>query len=77
MQPTVIAVALNAGNSQEIIPIPIVAATLNFRSINSKNIQIAYGRSPTLHFEDVVSIWCVFVSVSSQINEKPLGIQFK
>lgn len=43
-----------AFDSVAVTPIPIVAATTSFSA--SKNVLIGYGSSPTIRFEDIVSV---------------------
>ncbi len=51
---TTISVAFDGGSVRGIVPVSIVAATLN--SCKLQNILIGYGSSPTLRFEEIVSM---------------------
>lgn len=54
MKPTV-TISVDSGGISRVLPVPIVAVTLNSSANNTRNILIGYGGGKTLRFEDVVS----------------------
>lgn len=76
INPTV-TIKLASDSDNGVIPIPIVAATLNFSAKDSQNILIGYGSPVILQFENIVSTNFVTKNSCSQnlLIENLPGVQ--